>query len=118
MARVAGWRYISPSMAGATMTGAAVARQVAVMASPARPLAMAASQWAVAGATRMASAASAATMCAMRSSGSSSSGSCSTWRRVSAASVSGPRKCVALGVMAACTSAPAAWSARASSAAL
>ena len=44
---------MSPSMAGATITGAAVARQVAVMTSPARPLAIAASQWAVAGATRI-----------------------------------------------------------------
>ena len=48
-ARVAGWAYISPSIAGATTTGAAVARQAAVTASPARPVAIAASQWAVAG---------------------------------------------------------------------
>ena len=36
-ARVAGCAYISPSMAGATITGAVVARQVAVTTSSARP---------------------------------------------------------------------------------
>ena len=55
-ARVAGCAYISPSIAGATTTGAAEARQVAVMTSSARPPAMAPSQRAVAGATRIASA--------------------------------------------------------------
>ena len=64
--RVAGWPYISPSIAGATTTGAAVARHVAVTASPARPVAMAASQWAVAGATTIASALSAITMWPIR----------------------------------------------------
>ncbi len=42
---------MSPSIAGATTTGALVARQVAVTTSPARPLAIAASKFAVAGAT-------------------------------------------------------------------
>jgi hypothetical protein len=41
---VAGCAYMSPSMAGPTMTGAPVARQVAVMMSSARPLAVAPSQ--------------------------------------------------------------------------
>ena len=49
-------RHISPSIAGATTTGAAVARQVAVTTSSARPLAIAPSQCAVAGATTIASA--------------------------------------------------------------
>ena len=47
---------MSPSIAGATTTGADVARQVAVTTSPARPLAIAPSQCAVAGATTIASA--------------------------------------------------------------
>ena len=51
----------------------AVARQVAVTTSPARPLAIAPSQCAVAGATTIASAVSATTMCPIRPSGSSSS---------------------------------------------
>ena len=41
LARVAGCAHMSPSIAGATTTGAAMARQVAVTASPARPLAIA-----------------------------------------------------------------------------
>ena len=69
MARVAGWAYMSPSIAGATTTGAEVARQVAVTTSPARPAAIAPSQCAVAGATRIASAESAATMWPIRPSG-------------------------------------------------
>ncbi len=56
---------------------------------------MAASHRAVAGATTIASAESAATMCPMRRSASSSSGSCITGRRLSVSSVSGPMNCVA-----------------------
>src|SRR5262245_14933642 len=78
-----GSAYTSPSIAGATTTGAAEARQVAVTTSSARPLAIAAIHRAVAGATRIKSAESAATMCEIRWSGSSSSGSVITWRRVS-----------------------------------
>jgi len=59
---VAGCAHISPSIAGATTTGAVVARQAAVTASPASPPAIAPSHCAVAGATRIASALSAATM--------------------------------------------------------
>ena len=70
-----------------------VARQVAVMTSSARPLAMAPSQRAVAGATSTASAASAATMWLMRRSACSSSGSSMTGRPESVSSVSGPMKC-------------------------
>jgi len=80
------------SIAGATTTGASVARQVAVITSSARPFAIAPSQRAVAGATSTRSAESAATMCAMRWSGSSSSGSVIGRWRVSACNVSGPRK--------------------------
>ena len=69
MARVAGWAYISPSIAGATTTGAEVARQAAVIGSPARPPAIAPSHWAVAGATTIASALSATTMWPIRPSG-------------------------------------------------
>ena len=67
-----------------------VARQVAVTTSPASPLAIAPSQCAVAGATTMASAVSARTMCPIRPSGSRSSRSVSTGWRDSAAKVSGP----------------------------
>ena len=109
---------MSPSMAGATTTGADVARQMAVTTSSARPAAMAASQRAVAGATTTRSAVSAATMCPMRESASSSRGSSWTLRRVSVSSVNGPRNWAAEWVMAAWTSAPAAIRARASSAAL
>ena len=52
-----GGRHMSPSIAGATTTGAALARQVAVTTSAASPLAIAPSQCAVAGATTIASAA-------------------------------------------------------------
>ena len=44
---------MSPSIAGATTTGADEARHVAVITSSARPAAIAASQRAVAGATRI-----------------------------------------------------------------
>ena len=77
---------------------------------------MAASQRAVAGATRIKSAESAATMWAMRWSGSSSSGSVIGRRRVSVCSVSGPRNACAEWVISGWTSAPSAISARASSA--
>jgi hypothetical protein len=60
--RVAGCAYISPSIAGATTSGAFDARHVAVMTSSVRPFAIAAIQRAVAGATTIASAVSAATM--------------------------------------------------------
>jgi hypothetical protein len=109
---------MSPSMAGPTMTGAELAMQVAVMMSLARPLAMAPSQRAVAGATRMASAVSAATMCPMRLSDCSSSGSSITGRPDSASSVSGPMKWVAASLIITCTSAPARVSSRSSSAPL
>jgi hypothetical protein len=58
-----------PSIAGATTTGAAVARQAALTTSPDRPLAIAPSQCAVAGATTIASALSPMTMCPIRPSG-------------------------------------------------
>ncbi len=109
---------MSPSIAGATTTGALEARQVAVRMSLARPLAIAPSQWAVAGAMRMASAASAATMCPMRRSDWSSSGSSITGRPDSASIVSGPMKWVAASLIITCTSAPARTSSRSSSAAL
>ena len=109
---------MSPSMAGATTTGARVARQVAVMMSSARPLAMAPSQRAVAGATSTASAASAATMWLMRRSACSSRGSSMTGRPESVSIVSGPMKWVAARLIMTCTSAPAATSWRSSSAAL
>ena len=79
---------------------------------------MAPSQRAVAGATTIASALSAATTCPMRRSGSSSSGSSITARRLSASSVSGPMNAVAVRLISTCTSAPAADSRRTSSAAL
>jgi hypothetical protein len=89
---------------------------VAVITSSARPAAIAASQRAVAGATRIASAESAATMWAIRPSGSSSSGSAIGRWRVSVSSVSGPMNACAEWVISGCTSAPAAVSARANSA--
>ena len=99
LATVAGWVHMSPSIAGATTTGADVARQVAVTTSPARPLAIAPSQCAVAGATTIASAAvGRPTMCPIRPSGSRSSTSVSTGWRDSAANDSGPTKRVADGV--------------------
>src|SRR3954470_20129419 len=98
-ARVAGWAYISPSIAGATITGADVARHVAVNASPASPVAIAASQWAVAGATTIASALSATTMWPMRWSGRRAPASISTGCRDSAAKVNGPTNRVADGVI-------------------
>jgi hypothetical protein len=57
------------SIAGATTIGAADARQVAVTTSPAIPFAIIPSQWAVAGATTIASAVSAMTMWPIRPSG-------------------------------------------------
>ena len=63
---------MSPSIAGATTTGADVARQVAVTTSAASPCAMAPSQWAVAGATTTTSAASAVITWPIRPSGSRS----------------------------------------------
>ncbi len=89
---------MSPSIAGATTTGADVARQVAVTTSPARPLAIAPSQCAVAGATTTASAVSARTMWPIRPSGSRSSTSVSTGWRDSAANDSGPTNRAADGV--------------------
>ena len=118
LACVAGWAYMSPSIAGATTTGAAVARQVAVTTSAASPWAIAPSQWAVAGATRIASAASAVSTWPIRPSGRRSSTSASTWRRESAASVRGATKRVAEGVMRTCTSAPSARRRRSRSTAL
>ena len=109
---------MSPSIAGATTTGADVARQVAVTTSPASPFAIEASQCAVAGATTMTSAASPTTMCPIRPSGSSSSMSVSTGCRDSAANDSGPTKRAAVGVSITATSAPSARSRRSSSTAL
>ena len=109
---------MSPSIAGATTTGADVARHVAVTTSPARPLAIAPSQCAVAGATTIASAESATTMWPIRPSGSRSRRSVSTGWRDSAANVSGPTNRVADGDSITATSAPSARSARSSSTAL
>jgi hypothetical protein len=118
LARVAGCAYISPSIAGATTTGAAEASVVAVTVSLASPFAIAPSQCAVAGATRIASAESATTMWPMRPSGSRAMTSCSTGWRVRASSASGATKRAAAGVRSATTSASSAWSARTSSGAL
>ena len=107
---------MSPSIAGATMTGADDAMVVAVITSSARPAAIAASQRAVAGATTMASAVSAATMWPIRPSASNSSGSSIGRRRVSVSSVSGPTNACAEWLISGCTSAPSAVSARAISA--
>ena len=115
MAWVAGWAYISPSIAGATTTGAAVARQVAVRESAARPLAIAPSQWAVAGATTMASTVSAITMWPIRPSAWRARTSPSTGWPDSAARVSGATNRVAVGVTTTTTSAPSARSSRTSS---
>ena len=109
---------MSPSIAGATTTGAEVARAVAVTTSPASPPAIAPSQCAVAGATTIASAVSATTMWPIRPSGSRSSSSVSTGWRESAANESGPTKRVAAGVSITATSAPSARSRRSSSTAL
>ena len=118
LARVAGCAYISPSIAGATTTGARAARQVIVITSSASPPAMAASQRAVAGATTMASARSPAATWAMRWSGRSASGSRTTGRRLRVSNVRGPTKCVDASVMRTCTSAPSEAMSRSSSTAL
>ena len=89
---------MSPSIAGATTTGADDARQVAVTTSPGQTGGHRASQCAVAGATTMASAVSATTMWPIRPSGSRSRTSVSTGWRDSAANDSGPTKRVADGV--------------------
>ena len=115
---VAGWVHMSPSIAGATTTGAEVARQVAVTTSPASPLAIAPSQCAVAGATTMASAASPIRMWPIRPSGRRSSSSVSTGWRESAANDRAPTKRVAVGVSMTATSAPSARRRRSSSTAL
>ena len=81
--------------------------------SPSRP-----SQWAVAGATTIASAVSATTMWPIRPSGSRARTSVSTGWRVSAANVSGPTNRVADGVSMTTTSAPSARRRRSSSTAL
>ena len=107
-----------PSMAGATTTGTEVARQAAVMVSPARPLAMAPSQWAVAGATTIASTSWAAAMWPIRPSAWSDSTSESTGWRLSVSSVSVPTNSVADVVIRTRTSAPSSWSSRSSSTAL
>ena len=107
-----------PSMAGATTTGTEVARHAAVIESPARPLAMAASQCAVAGATTIASTSFAALMWPIRPSSWSASTSMSTGWRLSVSRVSGPMKAVADAVIRTRTSAPSAWSRRSSSTAL
>ena len=118
LSRVAGWVHMSPSIAGATTTGALVARIAAVTASSAIPLAIAPSQRAVAGATTIASALSATTMCPIRWSGSSPSTSVSTGWRDRAAKVSGLTNRAADGVSMTTTSAPSAVSRRSSSTAL
>ena len=109
---VAGCDHMSPSIAGATTTGAPVARAVAVTTSPDSPAAIAPSQCAVAGATTRASAVSATTMCPIRPSGSSASTSVSTAWRDSASNDSGPMNAAAEGVSIATTSAPSARSSR------
>ena len=87
-------------------------------ASFAMPFAIAPSQRAVAGATTIASAVSATTMCPMRWSGSSPRTSVSTACRDSAWNVSGPTNVAADGVSITTTSAPSARSSRTSSTAL
>ena len=109
---------MSPSMAGATTTGADVARHVAVTTSPDRPPAIAPSQCAVAGATTTTSAVSATTMWPIRPSGSRASTSVSTGWRDRAANDSGPTNCAADGVSMTDTSAPSARRRRSSSTAL
>ena len=115
---VAGCVHMSPSIAGATTTGAADARHVAVMTSPARPVAIAANQWAVAGAMTMTSAESARTMWPIRPSGRRSSTSVSTGWRERAANESGPTNRVAADESMTATSAPSAVRRRNSSTAL
>ena len=63
MACVAGCSYMFTFLAGATTSGARVARQSVVSRSFARPCASRASTWAVAGATSTTSAQSASSMC-------------------------------------------------------
>jgi hypothetical protein len=109
---------MSPSIAGATTTGAEVARQAALTTSPDSPLAIAASQCAVAGATTIASALSPMTMCPIRPSGSRARTSVSTGWRDRAANERGPTKWVAAGVSITATSAPSARRRRSSSTAL
>ena len=106
---------MSPSIAGATTTGADVARQAAVTVSLAIPLAIAPSQRAVAGATTIASAVSATTMCPIRWSGSRPRTSVSTAWRDSASNVRGATNAVAAGVSMTTTSAPSARRRRTSS---
>ena len=118
LARVAGWDHMSPSIAGATTTGADVARTAAVTVSPASPLAIAPSQWAVAGATTIASAVSATTMCPMRPSGRRPRTSVSTGVREAPREVSGPPTSPPTALGLTTTSAPSARSRRTSSTAL
>ena len=115
---MAGWAYMPPSIAGATTTGTVVARQAAVIESPAMPLAMAPSQWAVAGATTIPSTSFAALMWPIRPSSWRASTSASTGWRLNVSSVSGPMNAVAEGVIRTRTSAPSVWSMRSSSTAL
>lgn len=109
---------MSPSIAGATTTGALVARHAAATVSPAIPPAMVPIQWAVAGATTIASAASAMTMCPIRPSGRRARTSVSTGCRDSAANDRGPTNRLAAGVSITTTSAPSARRRRSSSTAL
>ena len=91
---------------------------VAVTASPASPLAIAASQWAVAGATTNASAESAITMWPIRPSGSSASTSVRRGGGSAPRTRAAPTNRVAGGVSRHRTSAPSAWRSRSSSGAL
>ena len=118
LSRVARWVHMSPSIAGATTTGAEVARQAAVTVSLAIPFAIAPSQRAVAGAITSASAVSATTMCPIRRSGSRPRTSVSTAWPERASKVSGPTNAAADGVSMTMTSAPSARRRRTSSTAL
>ena len=96
-----------PSMAGATIRGAAVARTVAVSISSARPWTILAMTLAVAGAMMTASARLASMTCSTLVSESASNRSRTTVRWVRLLKVSGVTNSVAERVMITSTSAPA-----------
>ena len=96
-----------PSIAGQTITGAAVASTVVVSGSSASPSAILAMVFAVAGATTTTSARSATATCSIESSDEGSKRSVSTGRWVMLRNASGVANLVALSVISTSTSAPA-----------
>ncbi len=113
--RVAGWFHMWTFMAGATSTGARVASSRVVTRSSARPCAMRASRWAVAGATTTSSAQSASAMWSISPSSAASKSSLRTERPERVWSTSGETKRAASGVSTQRTSWPARRRARTSS---